>query len=283
MGSPRREKPPSCCLCRLLYLGSLGSDCSEMCFCTAGIITPVLEWSTLSTLTSSPEAHISSYEDQRDLKTLYFYLLAAGFLNRLFPDCVPWRVTETCLFEKRICSLHSWEMPWLLYSCIIDECQYLLSFLCMNLSGFSVNFRLLLFSCAVRLKCLFQTCCYFAFESHAPAVCLWIQSQCPSLTDQLLLSFLCLQFMALCCISWNMETQARPHISALISALFSVVVGHSSLLVCLGLAVILSSFFGEAHVHLLCCCHPQKAFFQHCLVCEALIHHPPDALACVHK
>lgn len=36
---------------------------------------------------------------------------------------------------------------------------------------------------------------------------------------QLLLSFLWIQFMALCCISWNMETQAGPNISAVVSAL----------------------------------------------------------------
>lgn len=171
-------------------------------------------------------------------------------------------------------------MPWLLYcfySCIIDECECLLSFLYMNLSDFSVNFCLLLFLGTMRLKCFFPTCCYFAFESRASAVCLWIQSQCPSLTDQLLLSFLWIQFMALCCISWNMETQARPHILVLISALPSVTVGHPSLLVRLGLAVILmSSFCGEVHVELLlcCCCCPQKVFFLHFSVCQTLIHHP---------
>lgn len=142
-------------------------------------------------------------------------------------------------------------MPWLLYcfySCIIDECEHLLSFFYKNLSDFSVNFCLS-FSCAVRLKCLFQTCCYFAFESF---ICrLFVNPvTVPKSHRQLLLSFLWIHFISLCCISWNMESQARPHISALISAaLPSLTMGHSSLSVYLGLAdILMSSFCGEVHV-----------------------------------
>lgn len=74
---------------------------------------------------------------------------------------------------------------------------------------------------------------------------------------------------------WRLKLE--PHILVLISALPSVTVGHPSLLVRLGLAVILmSSFCGEVHVELLlcCCCCPQKVFFLHFSVCQTLIHHP---------
>lgn len=75
------------------------------------------------------------------------------------------------------------------------------------------------------LLCIWVTC-----------FCLWVQSQCPSLTDS---CFSLFSGCSPCCISWNRETQAWPHISALPS----LTVGHSSLISTLGLAVILMSLF----------------------------------------
>lgn len=147
--------------------------------------------------------------------------------------------------------------------------------------------RLLLYE-FVWLQCQLLSLVLLLCEIEVPfpdllLLCIWVTCFCHLFVNpvtvskshrQLLFSFLWMQFMALCCISWNMETQARPHISALISALPSLTVGHSSLSVHLGLAVILmGSFCGAVHVELLCCCCPPEAFFQHCLVCQTLIQH----------
>lgn len=165
-------------------------------------------------------------------------------------------------------------MPWLLYcfySCIIDECEHLLSFFYVNLSECSVSFCLL-FSCAVRLKCLFQTCCYFAFESHAAVVCESSHSVQVSQTAASLFSLDTVYGSLLHLLEYGDSSWTQHFSSGLSSSLsFS---GHSSLLVCLGLAAILmSSFFGKVHVAFLCYCCPQKAFFQCCPVCQTLFHH----------
>lgn len=134
----------------LLYLGGLGVSAlwlqSDAWLCTADTITPVLEWSLLSTLISSA---IWSQKGPLDL------VFRSPACCRLFKQAVPWLrpltcATETCLFRKRICPPHPWEMPWFFpcfCSCFIDGCEYLLSSLYMNLSDLSVNFWLLLLSC----------------------------------------------------------------------------------------------------------------------------------------
>lgn len=157
------------------------------------------------------------------------------------------------------------------HSCIIDECEHLLSFFYMNLSDFSVNFCLL-FSCAVRLKCLFQTCCCFAFESHA-SVCESSHSAQVSQTAASLFSLGAVYCSLLHLLEFG-DSSLTPHLSTDLRSSLSNC-GSLFPISTLGLAVILmSSFWGEAHVQLLCCCCLQKAFFQRCLVCQALNFHP---------
>lgn len=149
-------------------------------------------------------------------------------------------------------SLHLYEFVWL-------QCQVLslVVFLCCEIE---VPFPDLL------LLCIWVTC----------ICCLFVnQSQCPSLTDNCFSLFSGYSLWLSPASLRILETQTRSPISALISAFPSLTVGHSSLSVHLGLAVILmSSFCGEVHVELQCCCCPQKPFFHHCPVRQASVHHP---------
>lgn len=182
----------------LLYLGGLGVSAlwlqSDVWLCTADTITPVLEWSLLSTLISS------AIWSQKGPLDLVFWSPACC---RLFKQAVPWLrpltcTTETCLFRK-LFVLH-----------ILGRCHgsspASALVLWMNANTFSPPFIWICRtsvstsgSCcclALRLKSPFQTCYYlFAFESRRSAFCWRIHSRWPSLADQLRLSFLWVRFV----------------------------------------------------------------------------------------
>lgn len=268
-----------CCHCaiwgRLLYLTGLGISPlwlqSVMCFCTAGSITPVLEWSLWGLFISCILRIAKGPLD------LVFWSPACC---RLYKQVLPCLRPLTCMTETYFRSVfvvhilgrcHSSSPAFTLN--FIDEYEYLLSSIYMNFSDFSVSSGLLLLSCTVRLKSPFQTCYYlFAFESFRSAFCWWMQSCCcvqVSLINSMsLFSGYGLLRAAASVGIWKLKKspaflRQSPWFPLQPQAAIPYLCTWASQLVLTG------TFSAEASVGLLycwCCC-PQKPFFSRTVLC----------------